>query len=76
MTNKEWETELAEALAGTPWDMAWPGVAQAAATCFADAVHVETHEFRLVRLSYAMFPTKGARRREIRRQLGINGGDR
>jgi hypothetical protein len=60
MTLHDWKMELDEVLAGTDWDGEWPTVEQNTTTCFADATHGVTKEFRSLVLSYAVFTTKDA----------------
>jgi hypothetical protein len=71
VTNAEWESELAAALAGSGWVADLPCVAQNSSRCFADLKHVATGVVKPIQLARDQFPTVESRRAEILRLLSI-----
>jgi hypothetical protein len=69
MTVPQWESEVAEALAGSGWKAAYANVTPDSNDCLLEARCLSTGEHRHVTLSVNKFVTREARRLELRRQL-------
>ena len=70
MKQKEWEQEVATAIAGgLPWRVLSAWLDQGSHDCCADLVDERTGKQRSVRLSRLTMSTAALRRQEIRRQL-------
>jgi len=68
MTQREWEREVLDAIAGTAWRLYAASVSQASPSCDA-LLDSKDGRSKNITLSRDAFPTAEARKAELRRQL-------